>query len=93
MKVWDIKSGKCTSTLKGHDHYCYKAVFDNDGMNIASVGADKLVNFWDVRNTKAPVFSNNESPNILMSVDFMPNDQQILTTSMEGEISIFSVKK
>jgi len=28
-----------------------------------------------------------------MSVDFMPNDQQILTTSMDGEISMFSVKR
>lgn len=51
VKVWDVKSGKCTTTLKGHDHFCYKAVFDNDAAYIASVGADKLLNYWDVRNT------------------------------------------
>lgn len=93
VKIWDIKSGKCTSTLKGHNHYCYKAVFDSDGMNIASVGADKVVNYWDLRNVKTPIFQNKESPNVLMSCDFMPNNQWILVTSMEGEISIFSIKK
>lgn len=59
VKVWDIKSGKCSATLSGHTRYCYKAVFDNDGMNIASVGADKLLNYWDLRQTKTPVFSND----------------------------------
>jgi len=93
VKIWDIKSGKCTETLKGHSHYCYKAVFDSDGANIASVGADNVLNFWDLRNTKAPVFQNKQSNTCLMSCDFLQNDQQILVTSMEGEISIFSVKR
>ena len=91
--MWDLKSGKCTTTLKGHDHFCYKACFDNDGISIASVGADKVLNFWDVRNTKAPVFQNKESDACLMSCDFMPNDQTIIATSMEGQISLFSVKR
>lgn len=62
-------------------------------MNIASVGADRVVNYWDLRNTKKPVWRNEESKNILMSCDFMPNNQWLLVTSMEGEISMFSVKK
>jgi WD40 repeat protein len=61
VKIWDLKTGKCTETLKGHNHYCYKAVFDNDGISVASVGADKVLNFWDLRSTKKPVFSNDQS--------------------------------
>jgi len=49
VKIWDVKTGKCTETLKGHSHYCYKAVFDNDGITVASVGADKVLNLWDLR--------------------------------------------
>jgi hypothetical protein len=92
-KIWDIKSGKCTVTLNGHEHFCYKAVFDNDAAFVASVGADKVLNYWDLRNTAKPLFSFSDSPNVLMNVDFMPNDQQILCTSMEGEISMYSVKQ
>ena len=58
VKIWDAKSGKCQDTLKGHDHFCYKAVFSNDGQNAASVGADKVLNYWDLRNTKTPLFQN-----------------------------------
>ena len=74
-RIWDVKSGKCTNVLNGHSHFCYKAVFDNDAAFIATVGADKVLNYWDIRNTAKPLFSMNDSPNVLMSVDFMPNDQ------------------
>lgn len=60
---------------------------------MATVGADKVMNYWDIRSTKAPIFKIEDSPSCLMGVDFMPNDQQIITTSMTGEISIYSVKR
>ena len=93
VKLWDVKSGKCTDTLNGHTHFCYRAVFSNDGLNLASVGADSVVNYWDLRNTRNPVFQNKENKNCLLNCDFMPSDQQIVTTSIEGEISMFSVKQ
>jgi WD40 repeat protein len=93
VKLWDLKSGKCSATLKGHKGFCYRAVFDGDGTNLASVGADKVLNYWDARNTAKPVFSIKDFKNVLMSVDFMPNGQQILVTSMEGEIMQVSVKR
>lgn len=42
--------------------------------------------------TKLYVFEI-ESENVLMNCDFLPNDQQIVTTSIAGEISVFSVKR
>jgi WD40 repeat protein len=62
-------------------------------LTAATVGADNFLHVYDLRNTKNPLWSNNESKSILMSCDFMPNDQQILTTSINGEISVFSVKR
>jgi WD40 repeat protein len=60
---------------------------------VCTVGADKLVNYWDLRNTKAPVFSLEDSTSPLMNCDFLPNDQQVVTTSIAGEISVYSVKR
>ena len=70
--MWDSSSGKCVETLKGHEHekFCYKAAFDSESLYVASVGSDKATNFWDLRNTKSPVFKNLETKNILMSCDF-----------------------
>ena len=61
VRIWDIKSGKCTTTLSGHTEFCYKAQITSDGLNVASVGADKALHFWDVRNSAKPVWSNFES--------------------------------
>jgi len=91
VKLWDVKAGKCTDTLKGHDLFCYKACFNNAGTHVVSVGADHVLNYWDLRKTKAPVFSNKESNNVLMCCDMMPNDEHIITTSLDGEVSVFSV--
>jgi len=55
-KIWDAKTGKCIDTLRGHNIFCYKAMFDNDGLMAATVGADNRLNYWDLRNTKEPVF-------------------------------------
>ena len=92
-RIWDIKSGKNTLTLKGHTHYVYKACFDSDGDFVATCGADKIVNYWDPRNPSKPVFTIGDCHNVLLSCDFMPNCQQILVTSMEGEIMMVSVKR
>lgn len=51
------------------------------------------MNYWDLRNPKTPVFSSGEIQNVLMTCDFLTNDQQIIVTSMEGEIGMFSVKR
>ena len=93
VRIWDSASGKCADTLKKHESFCYKAVFDNDGAYIASVGADRCMNYWDVRKTNVPVWTFADSPSTLMGVDFLPNDQKIVTTSLRGEISVFSVKR
>jgi len=61
--------------------------------DIASVGADRCMNYWDVRKTSVPVWTFADSPSTLMGVDFLPNDQKIVTTSIKGEISVFSVKR
>jgi WD40 repeat protein len=60
---------------------------------LATCGADKIVNYWDPRNPQKPVFSIGDCHNVLLSCDFMPNCQQILVTSMEGEIMMVSVKR
>ena len=38
---------------------CYKAAYSHDGIHVASVGADKVLNYWDLRKTQKPIFSNN----------------------------------
>lgn len=91
-KIWDVKSGKCADTLKGHTHFCFKAAFSPDGTKAATVGADFLMNYWDLRNSKAPVYTNKDFSKVLMSVDFMPDGNQVLVSSIEGELGVINVE-
>jgi WD40 repeat protein len=74
-RIWDTRSGENTLTLAGHTHYVYKACFDGDGEYVATCGADKIVNYWDLRNPAKPVFTNGDIKNVLLCCDFMPNSQ------------------
>jgi hypothetical protein len=51
-----------------------------------------MLNYWDLRNTKSPVFTNNESKTVLMSCDFLPNTSMVVTTSMYGEVGVVDLK-
>lgn len=70
---------------------CYKAKFSNNGNLIASVGADKLLIVQDMRKPGQPLFINYESKSSLFSCDFLPNNQEIVTTAHNGEVSIISM--
>jgi len=48
-KVWDPKSSKASAELRGHNEKCYYACWSDDGMMVASVGADRRVCVFDVR--------------------------------------------
>ena len=52
-----------------------------------------MMNYWDLRNSKAPVYTNKDFNKVLMAVDFMPDGNQILVTSIEGEIGIINVEQ
>ena len=56
------------------------------------MGADFLMHYWDLRNAKAPIYTNSDFDKVLMAVDFMPEGNQIIVSSIEGEIGIINVE-
>ena len=50
------------------------------------------MHYWDLRNSKAPIYTNSDFNKVLMAVDFMPDGNQIIVTSIEGEIGIINVE-
>ena len=52
IKIWDIKSGSCLSTLSGHDGWVLSVCFSPDGKQIASGSRDKTVKIWNASTGK-----------------------------------------
>lgn len=49
VKVWDSETGKNIANLKGHKGSVYSIKMSNDGSFAMSVGTDKFIHIWDVR--------------------------------------------
>ena len=47
IKTWDITSGSCLSTLRGHTDFVTSVCFSPDGSKIVSGSEDKTILVWD----------------------------------------------
>ena len=48
IKTWDITSGSCLSTLRGHTDGVWSVCFSSDGKQLTSGSKDKTVRNWDL---------------------------------------------
>jgi WD40 repeat protein len=48
LKVWDIDSGRCLQTLRGHTHFVYSVSAFDQGRRAISASADKTLKIWDL---------------------------------------------
>ena len=46
--LWDIKTSKLKTILKGHKHRVYSLVFTPDGKTLISGSEDNTIRLWDV---------------------------------------------
>lgn len=52
LQVWELSSGKCLKTLKGHSNYVFCCNFNPQSNLIVSGSFDESVRIWDVRTGK-----------------------------------------
>jgi small GTP-binding protein len=52
VKIWDLESGQCRSTLEGHENEVNSVAITPDGMHILSSSNDKTIRLWDVETSR-----------------------------------------
>jgi WD40 repeat protein len=59
---------------------------------VATCGSDRMVLYWDLRKASAPVYKNESSESVVLSCDFFPGDDKLVSTTLEGEVNVHSLK-
>jgi len=50
IKIWNLTTGKCILTMKGHDMWVLDVVFHPNGKFLISASEDKSLRVWDLSN-------------------------------------------
>lgn len=83
LKIWELSSGKCLKTLKGHSNYVFCCNFNPQSNLIVSGSFDESVRIWDVRTGKClktlPAHSDPVS-----AVHFNRDGSLIVSSSYDG---------
>ena len=52
VKIWEIQTNKCLSTLQGHTSMVNSVSFSSDGRYVASGSLDETVKIWEIQTNK-----------------------------------------
>jgi len=90
VKLWDVTSGECLQTLRGHSDTVISVSFSPDGTKVASGSSDDTVKLWDVTSgeclqTLKGHFSDVES------VSFSPDGTKVASASWDDTVKLWDV--
>ncbi len=91
IKLWDVSSGKNTTTLRGHTNEVWAVAFSSDGKTIASGSCDGTIKLWAVTtgtNTATLVVDRSCA---VTSVAFSPDDKTLASGSGYSPIELWNV--
>lgn len=74
LQVWDLDSGECVQTLKGHAHPANAVAVSADGRRAVSIGLDLTLKVWDLK-----------SGTCIRSIDLPADDRLSLALTHDGK--------
>ena len=57
-----------------------------------SVGSDKIINVWDLRNVAKPLLTNQDSQDVIMSCDISNDSKYVISGTMGGIVNALNVE-
>lgn len=91
VKLWDINSGECLQTLKGHNNWIFAVAFSPNGQTIASASHDRTVRIWNIKTGKCLHICQGHS-HLVSSVAFNPDGKTIASGSQDQTVRIWDIK-
>jgi WD40 repeat protein len=94
-RVWDVETGKCRQTLRGHLDAVNSAVWQPFTNTCVTGSGDKTVSVWDARgNTCMQVLYGHQSTVTKVAVPSMPTgaDQVLVSCDGAGVVTVWDLR-
>jgi COMPASS component SWD3 len=88
VKVWDIETGKCISSLPGHKSFVYSLNIHPTTDSVVSGGYDGSIFISDIRSRFASAVIESHSKPVT-SINFHPSGREYLTSSLDGFVRMW----
>jgi GTPase SAR1 family protein/uncharacterized CHY-type Zn-finger protein len=90
LRVWDLASGRCLTTLEGHSDLVEAIVITPDGKQIISGSDDTRLRVWDLASGRCLTTLEGHSDTIY-TVAITPDGKQIVSGSMDSTLRVWDL--
>ena len=95
IKIWDLNTGQCVKTLRGHEHYVISVIELNGGYlasgSAASGSADGSIKIWDIKNGQCVKTLRGHAGTVTQLIQL--NDRRLASGSADKTIKIWGDTK
>lgn len=88
VKIWDITTGQCCQTFKGHQQWVWSVAFSPDGALLASGSDDNTVRIWHLATGEYRVLASN---NRVWAVAFNSQGNILATAGFDRTVRLWDV--
>ena len=83
LRLWDVQTGACLKTLKGHEQIVTSCAFSPDGSKIVTASKDRKVRIWSVvgGNTVKTLKESHAESHTVTGCSFSPDGTRIALTT------------
>lgn len=91
VKLWDVRSGDCVSTLPAHSDPVTGVDFNRDGTCVVSGSHDGLVRIWDTATSEClkTIYAEGNPP--VSHVRFSPNGKFVLAGTLDASLRLWNI--
>ncbi|KAI0182317.1 WD40-repeat-containing domain protein [Xylaria flabelliformis] len=88
IKIWDVATGVCTQTLKGHNDLIISIAISPNGRWLASASRDRTIKIWDIA---IGVYEEPLESRDIISITVSPDSCWLASGSSDGTLEIWDV--
>jgi len=89
-RLWDVATGKCRQTLRGHVDSVNSVSFQPYSTNMCTASGDKTVSLWDIRSGLCIWVYGHD--NAVLSATFSCQGDTIASCDSDGVVKVWDVR-